>query len=241
MTLAEAAFQEFVDAIQTADNEAAFGRIAKRTAETLGFRWFAYLSLRESGLKLISSYPKAWTDRYFSNGYENIDPVIVRTRKEFDLFQWDGQVTREAGSLAQRRFFDEAMTFGIKTGVTVPIRSGYGSFAAFTIASQEDSHSFHKHTVDSCDLIRLIALYYHTHVTAKLGEPAQLKVDSLLTQRERQCLAWAARGKTKAETAAIMGITARTVVFHVENARHKLGASSVSHALALALRRGWLS
>jgi LuxR family transcriptional regulator, activator of conjugal transfer of Ti plasmids len=237
----EAIFQEFVDAIQTADSEAEFGRVAKRAAEALGFRWFAYLSFRDIGPKLISTYPRAWTDRYFTNGYEKIDPVVIRARSERALFQWDGQVTEVAGALAQRRFFDEAITFGIKTGVTVPVRSGFGSFSAFTLASEEAIPSFHEHISRAYDLLPLMALYYHTHVAAKLMDPARDIVESALTQRERQCLAWAARGKTKAETATIIGVTARTVVFHIENARRKLGAASVSHAVSLALRRGWLT
>lgn len=241
MNPVEAVFQEFVDAIQTADNEAAFSRVAQRSVEALGFRWFAYLSFHDVGPRLISTYPRAWTDRYFANGYEKIDPVVTRARSERALFQWHGQVTETTGTPAQRRFFDEAMTFGIKTGVTVPIWGGFGSFAAFTVASEEDGPSFHKHISKASDLLQLTGLYYHTHVTAKLVAPAQKIIESPLTQRERQCLAWVARGKTKAETAAIMGVTTRTVVFHIENARRKLGAASMSHALALALRCGWLS
>lgn len=45
-----------------------------------------------------------------------------------------------------------------------------------------------------------------------------------LTEREAEALSWAARGKTSAEIAAILGLTKRTVDFHIDNARMKLGA-----------------
>ncbi len=45
MKLIEHAFQEFADAIQTADDEVSFERIAERVTRQLGFRWFAYLSI----------------------------------------------------------------------------------------------------------------------------------------------------------------------------------------------------
>ncbi len=62
----------------------------------------------------------------------------------------------------------------------------------------------------------------------------------VLTQRERQCLAWAARGKTVADVAVLVGIAPRTVVFHLEKARQKLNAASIAQGVAEAMRRGML-
>ena len=47
-----------------------------------------------------------------------------------------------------------------------------------------------------------------------------------LNDREVETLTWAARGKTSAEIAQILGLTKRTVDFHLDNARVKLGASN---------------
>ncbi|WP_461618579.1 helix-turn-helix domain-containing protein [Bradyrhizobium sp. 23AC] len=58
---------------------------------------------------------------------------------------------------------------------------------------------------------------------------------------ERQCLAWTAQGKTVADIAVLVEIAPRTVVFHLENARRKLGAASIAQCVAIALRRGLLS
>lgn len=88
------------------------------------------------------------------------------------------------------------------------------------------------------DVLQLAGLYYHAHVYAKLQLGLTRLADAPLTQRERQCLFWAARGKKTPETAMILGITARTVVFHIENARSKLGASTVTQAVAEAMHRG---
>jgi DNA-binding response OmpR family regulator len=44
-----------------------------------------------------------------------------------------------------------------------------------------------------------------------------------LTAREVETLTWAARGKTSKEIAGIVGLTKRTVDFHIDNARVKLG------------------
>ncbi|RDU95945.1 response regulator transcription factor [Trinickia dinghuensis] len=55
-----------------------------------------------------------------------------------------------------------------------------------------------------------------------------------LTDREFMVLDWLKEGKTNWEIAAILGISERTVKFHVANIRSKLSASSRSHAVALA-------
>jgi DNA-binding response OmpR family regulator len=55
-----------------------------------------------------------------------------------------------------------------------------------------------------------------------------------LTEREAETLTWAARGKTSSEIATILGLTKRTVDFHIDNARIKLNASSRMHAAVKA-------
>jgi DNA-binding response OmpR family regulator len=47
-----------------------------------------------------------------------------------------------------------------------------------------------------------------------------------LNEREVQTLTWAARGKTSAQIAKILGFSKRNADFHLDNARHKLGAAT---------------
>src|SRR5277367_2818591 len=51
-----------------------------------------------------------------------------------------------------------------------------------------------------------------------------------LNDREVEVLTWVARGKTSAEIAQILGLTKRTVDFHTDNARSKLGAATRTEA-----------
>jgi LuxR family transcriptional activator of conjugal transfer of Ti plasmids len=87
-------FQEFVDAIQTANDDDSFERVATRVTQRLGFRWFAYLRIVEDAPKLISSYPKSWTSHYFDLHYEQLDRVVRRARLEHDLFSRRGLAHR---------------------------------------------------------------------------------------------------------------------------------------------------
>jgi len=55
-----------------------------------------------------------------------------------------------------------------------------------------------------------------------------------LNDREVEVLTWVARGKTSAEIAQIIGLTKRTIDFHIDNARDKLGAATRTEAVIKA-------
>jgi DNA-binding CsgD family transcriptional regulator len=61
-----------------------------------------------------------------------------------------------------------------------------------------------------------------------------------LSERERECLLWVSVGKTAWETAVILGLSRRTIEFHLKNAVRKLGASNKVHATTTAIRNGLL-
>jgi len=58
--------------------------------------------------------------------------------------------------------------------------------------------------------------------------------------RESQVLALAARGMTNKEIAFRLGISERTVQFHLNSVFNKSGTQSRTQAVALAIRTGWL-
>lgn len=57
-----------------------------------------------------------------------------------------------------------------------------------------------------------------------------------LTLREREVLAWSAQGKTAWEIAEILNLAKRTVDEHAKTAMRKLGASTRTQAVAIAIR-----
>ena len=59
-----------------------------------------------------------------------------------------------------------------------------------------------------------------------------------LGSREKEVLSWAAKGKTAEETGTILGISRRTVEWHIQSARIKSGAANVVQAIAMAIRCG---
>jgi len=76
-----------------------------------------------------------------------------------------------------------------------------------------------------------------TIITARLAGVARTGLwpkTIALNEREVEVLTWAARGKTSAEIAKILDLTKRTVDFHIDNARTKLGAATRTEAVLKA-------
>lgn len=74
-------------------------------------------------------------------------------------------------------------------------------------------------------------------VTARLARVARSAVWRRgigLRDREVETLTWAARGKTFGEIGMILGLSKRTVEFHLDNARRKLGVATRTQALIKA-------
>jgi DNA-binding CsgD family transcriptional regulator len=59
-----------------------------------------------------------------------------------------------------------------------------------------------------------------------------------LTPRELEALRWTMEGKTAWEVGALLGISERTAVMHINNAMHKLGSVNKHQAVLRALRLG---
>jgi DNA-binding response OmpR family regulator len=81
----------------------------------------------------------------------------------------------------------------------------------------------------------------HAIISARLAGVARARVwpqQVGLNARETETLTWAARGKTSAEIASIIGLAKRTVDFHIDNARNKLDASTRVHAVVKAAAGG---
>jgi DNA-binding CsgD family transcriptional regulator len=86
-------------------------------------------------------------------------------------------------------------------------------------------------------IVAMLALFVASTGTRSLDslllEARQTEVP--LTAREREVLAWVARGKTNAEIARVLWLAPSTVRKHLENVYAKLGVSTRTAAVARLL------
>jgi len=63
-----------------------------------------------------------------------------------------------------------------------------------------------------------------------------IRFESPLSKREAECLSWVANGKTSSEVSQILGISERTVNFHVNNSMKKFDAVNRPHLIGLFVK-----
>lgn len=80
---------------------------------------------------------------------------------------------------------------------------------------------------------QVLGNYFHQHILRIYGHDAAK--DMLISARELDCLKWIAAGKTAWEASVILGISERTVRFHLNGAREKLNCMTTTQAVAKAV------
>ena len=233
----------FIDGLRDIDDLETMRAAFSKTAGNYGFDSFAYLAVHISGGDqaeplLVSTYPEGWTGHYMANDYFNFDPVVLRGCRSVIPFTWGTtDMTRHLRG-NQKRLFDEAGEFGIRVGFTVPVHGHGGEFSGLTIASNDPDGEFLKRIDDVQHLLHLMAIHYHAHVSRVVRGPEFEAEEVELTARETECLTWAANGKTAWETSMILGISNNTVLFHIKNAKKKLGVYTINQAVVKSIVLG---
>jgi DNA-binding CsgD family transcriptional regulator len=86
--------------------------------------------------------------------------------------------------------------------------------------------------------LQLFAVHAQDAALRLLVPVAERPERPALTPRELEVLRWTMEGKTAWEVGALLGISERTVVFHINNGTHKLGCINKQQAVLKALRLG---
>jgi DNA-binding CsgD family transcriptional regulator len=124
------------------------------------------------------------------------------------------------------------------TGVaatTFPLPSQQGEYAIFGMTAKSDGSAWQEKKSEILREIRILGDYLHSHVLRINGHNADSQI--LVSARELDCLKWTAAGKTAWEASVILGISERTVRFHLNAAREKLDCATTTQAVAKAVHQ----
>ncbi|WP_417317069.1 helix-turn-helix transcriptional regulator [Emcibacter sp.] len=217
-------------------------QLKKKFAETLlefDCPWFNCFSITNldklpSNAVRILHFPKHWVDRYITQGYFRIDPVLTEALKTHLPLIWDEKLNPAGYTPDQIKLFEEAAEAGLKHFLTVPVHKPGALPAVITIVGEKAfSDRTHIH------LLHLLALHLHDSADRIINTPNRPHHrKQILTPREQDCITWSAYGKTDHQIADILSISHNTAHRHLENAKRKLGAFNRAHAVSIAIRLG---
>jgi LuxR family transcriptional activator of conjugal transfer of Ti plasmids len=220
---------------EAAHDERMIKSALKSFANSSGFERFAYLQTEGAEICTFNSYPDDWQDVYLGSQYSRIDPVVTEAKRRMEMFAWTADDWPARGTSELKRFRDEAIEHGIRSGVTIPVEGSFGSTMMLTFASSEKKVEFSKLRDAQKAMRAVLTIHYRLKIIAAATIVAPKR---LLSPREAMCLTWAAKGKNAPETAMLTGINPRTVQHYLDSARRKLEAATVPQLVAIAKDHG---
>lgn len=232
---------EYIDLVQTGADFTSIRQSLQAAVRSMGFSGVAYHVVRPPAgqipQKNWNTYSKDWVDHYFTKGYPDIDPTFSAAATTIMPFRWKAFRFDQHTSNRQRRLFDEAREFGIYDGVTIPLHGPTGGLATLSLSIGTKGGEVSETWSLWRDELTLMGAYTHEAMLRSAESKADY-VSIKLTDRERECLTWTAKGKTTWEVARILSIAGETVRFHLKNAMSKLDVYSKHHAVVKAIMQG---
>jgi DNA-binding CsgD family transcriptional regulator len=211
-----------------------------RFTQRLGFETVSAITVVDRGLGKsdfinIDNTPVEFTQIYTDPGLQRRDPVMQHCRRQSVPIIWDQDTYVESGV---GELWEHQASYGYRTGIAMALHLPDGKHFLLGVDRElplpDDTEELQRLVAD----LQLFAVHAQDSAMRLLLPVAQQPDRPKLTPRELEALRWTMEGKTAWEAGVLLGISERTVVFHVNNAMHKLGCINKQQAVLKALRLG---
>ena len=231
----------FVSDIRSIEAENALEEALAEVSQDLGFRYFALTHhtdrRRASGAIRLHNYPQGWAEWFDAQELGPCDPVHRASHLTNAGFAWSKLPEMIALTARDKMILAAAQSEGIGEGFTVPAHipgEAHGSCSFATVTGQAAPE-------ENLPLLQLVGSFAFDAArrirrvrNCSLPQP-------ILTDRQRECLVWAARGKSDWEIAQILGVGHETVIQHLKQARERYGVGKRTLLAVHALFDGTLA
>ncbi len=227
-------------AVLQARNREEFRDEVVRFTQRLGFETVSAVTLVQRGLgrsdvTVVDNTPKAFSDTYLDPSVGRRDPVLKHCRSETVPIVWDQATYVKNGAAEQ---WEHQARFGYRTGIAMALHLPEGKHFFLGVdrdqALPADPDELQRLVAD----LQLFAVHAQDSAMRILVQPEDQPERPALTPRELEALRWTMDGKTAWEVGAVLGISERTAVLHINNAMHKLNCVNKHQAVLKALKLG---
>jgi LuxR family quorum-sensing system transcriptional regulator CciR len=233
-------FIEFVAAATGPDDLA---RILGETTRNMGYDYFAlvhHVDLRGAPASTIRlhNYPDRWVEYFDRHQLASADPVHRASQRTAVGFLWQWVPQMIPLTPQDQLILALAAEHGIGEGFTIPANvpgEATGSCSFATAAGRPLP-------LDSLELAQLVGAFAFENARRVWRVRAvEDGTRAPLTDRQRDCLIWAARGKGDWEIARILGISKETAGQHISQACERYGVQKRTSLIVHALFDGTIS
>ena len=208
-----------------------------RLRNDLDVEHVTYHAVNASGGAIVAvTFPDHWVDRYLSQNYARIDPVVQAAFSSYAPVDWRrlGQTGR-----AVRQFWNEAEDAGIRRhGLSVPIRGPGGQFALFSSDKASIDRRWEMLLRERSNDLLLLSHYFNEATLRITQGRFPEETTERLSPREVDALTLLAIGLSRSKAAETLEISEHTLRVYIESARAKLKALNTVHAVSKAVVSG---
>jgi len=187
----------------------------------------------------LHNYPAGWVEYFDGNALGAVDPVHRASQLTSLGFDWGHVPNLIAMTRADWRILELAGMHGIGSGYTVPANvpgEAHGSCSFATVAGKARPRG----NIALAQLVGIAAFEAARRIW-RVRQPGDAPIRAVLTDRQRDCLIWAARGKSDWETSVILHISEDTVSQHIQQACERYGVQKRTSLMVHALFDGTIS
>jgi LuxR family quorum-sensing system transcriptional regulator CciR len=232
----------FVRDVSNIVSEAELAALLEEISADMGFHYFALthhvdiLRAPQPAIRL-HNYPSQWAEYFDEQKLGPSDPVHRASHLTSVGFTWSRLPQMIHLTPRDRWVLEQAGFNGIGDGFTVPAHvpgesNGSCSFATRTGQPISDEY------LPIAQLVGAFAFEAARRVWRMRAGPSPAPK---LTDRQRDCVVWAARGKSDWEIAQILGISQETVIRHLKQARERYGVTKRTMLAVSTLYDGTIS
>ena len=235
-------YQQLID-VGLSEDFASFERRLVATADAMGFPIISGMLMRgvlKDSAMQITTYGNTPTGHLEAARDRNDalrDPVVEHLMTQTVPVVYD-QATYTAAGVGE--LWEMQAPYGYKTGIAVKLHLPGDKHFVLGVDRDEALPEAGAQLMQMVAGLQLLAAHALT-AADRLLSPKLSKGDlPKLTKRELDVLSWTAQGKTAWEVSVILGMSEKTVNFHLGNAMRKLGVSSKHQAVLLCVSAGVL-
>jgi LuxR family transcriptional regulator len=228
--------EKTISELSKAQTVAQLARHCRAGLTKIGISHVTYALVKQgrafSDAVVSSTYPKEWQARYIERSYAALDPVLVSCRHSVLPVIWSH--VRPA-SVEGGLILKEAGDYGIsRTGCSVPVRGPDGAFAIVSYSAADQYEDLFNDLTSLSGLV-FIAFHMHAQAATMLGLN---EIKAALTARETEVVALIASGMTVKQASEALSLSVRTIRFHLDSCREKLGTGTIRGAVVKAVSMG---
>lgn len=230
--------EDFARELVEIETPARLEEALKRTSRFLGFDHFALSLEGRSAIEkppevLLHDYPDEWAKVYINFDLGGRDPVRRACDKSFSGFAWENIENIVPITRGDRQMLAVGRECGIGDGYTIPRHLPGAARGTCSFVVRPDGN-LPRQWLLVAELVGTLALTCALKISGMASRVAAAK----LSDRQRECLLWTARGKTASETAIILGISIETVIQHLKMARERYDVHCKQSLIVSALFDG---